>query len=89
VGAPRQPAQHLGGLLGRVGLAQDRAVERDRRVGGQDPEVAAPRDRDRLGPRDPGDVGLRGLAVLGALVDIGRVDLDGEPDALEQLAAAR
>jgi hypothetical protein len=44
---------------------------------------------DRLGPRDPRDVGRGRLAVLRALVDVGRLDLDREPDALDQLAPAR
>jgi hypothetical protein len=76
-------------------LAEDRAVERHRGVGGEDPvlgrarDLARAEDRDRLGARDPRDVHGGRLAGVLALVDVRGAHLEREPEALEHVAAAR
>ena len=90
VRAATQQRQRRAGLAGVGRLAEDRAVEDDDRIGGDDHGIRVTLGQAvRLLAREPLGVRHRLFAGMQRLVDVGRIDVVLDPDEREQLSAAR
>jgi hypothetical protein len=88
--ATREVPQHPGRVGVVTWLPQDRAVEQDERVGGQDPVVGVARGPCRgLLPREAAGGLLSRLAGHESFVDVGRRDLERNAERGQDLDAAR
>src|SRR3546814_3904054 len=90
VAPARQQAEHPPEVGFVSGFFEDAAADRNGRVARQDHFVRRALDRERLAPREPGDIVARKLSLERRLVDFGSRDARGyKPDPRQQFAPAR
>src|SRR3546814_4138457 len=83
VAPARQQAEHPPEVGFVSGFFEDAAADRNGRVARQDHFVRRALDRERLAPREPGDIVARKLSLERRLVDFGSRDARSEEHTSE------